>query len=126
MFFTKRKDGGPESKVWGYWLVELKWLFSVALLMFARGSREAFHSHAFNAVSWVLRGQLRERLIDGTEVVYKASWRPVWTPRERLHQVFGEADRTWVLTFRGPWVLTWIEMSAAGKLRLTHGRRIVS
>ena len=48
------KDGGPESTVWGFWLIEIKKLFSVALLCFENGSREAFHTHAFNSVSWVL------------------------------------------------------------------------
>jgi hypothetical protein len=31
-FLNKTKDGGPESTVWAYWLIEIKSLFSVALL----------------------------------------------------------------------------------------------
>jgi hypothetical protein len=44
--------------VWGWWLVELQRAFSAVLLKFADGSREVYHSHAFNSRSWVvsLRG----------------------------------------------------------------------
>ena len=35
------KDGGPESNVTGYWLVESKRFFSIVLLKFDKGSREA-------------------------------------------------------------------------------------
>ena len=59
-FLFKAKDGGPESKVTGYWLIESKRWFSIALLRFDEGSREAFHTHAFNAISWVLWGELLE------------------------------------------------------------------
>lgn len=59
-FLFKSKDGGPDSNVVGYWLVESKKLFSIVLLCFNKGSREAFHNHAFNAISWVISGRLDE------------------------------------------------------------------
>lgn len=112
----KAKDGGPDSNVTGYWLIECKRLFSIALLKFAPGSREAFHSHAFNALSWILRGKLREEvLIDGDfdlvgsyYVDLPASFKPVYTPRDRTHRVYSEGT-TWAITFRGPWAKTWRE-----------------
>lgn len=54
-----QKDGGPDSNVRMRGL-EIKGLCSVLELHFAPGSREAYHSHAFNAVSWVLSGALWE------------------------------------------------------------------
>ena len=33
------KDGGPESRVWAYFLIELKRLFSIALLRFEAAGR---------------------------------------------------------------------------------------
>lgn len=60
-FLETTKDGGAESTVWAHWLIEIKGLFSVALLRFEDGTRDAFHSHAFNCVSWVLRGCLVEQ-----------------------------------------------------------------
>ena len=50
------KDGGPESTVTGYWLIEYKPLFSIVLLKFEGKSRDAFHTHAFNSLSWLISG----------------------------------------------------------------------
>ncbi len=121
-----RKDGGPESTVWGYWLVELKWLFSIVLLRFDGRSREAFHTHAFNSISWVLRGQLVEHHLDGRVEVHQAGWRPVITHRTTFHQVDSEGQ-SWVLSFRGPWRSTWREFVPEQNevLTLTNGRRVL-
>jgi len=56
------KDGGPDSTVTGYWLIESKKWFSIVLLKFEGKSREAFHTHAFNAISWLLKGKLIEHI----------------------------------------------------------------
>ena len=40
-FLSVSKDGGPDSTVTAYWLVEMKGLFSVALLRFDHGTMEA-------------------------------------------------------------------------------------
>lgn len=124
------KDGGPESKVWGFWLIEAKNLFSIALLKFEDGSREAFHDHAFNAWSWVLSGKLKEfcRWPDGEPVlfkIYKPSWNRIFTPREFTHMV-KSVGNTWVLTFRGPWDNTWHEWVDNKLITLTHGRKVVA
>lgn len=115
-FLSVAKDGGPESRVTGYWLIELKWLFSIVLLRFDNGSREMFHSHAFNSVSWILNreGELHEchlresRRRGGSFITYFRSWRPIWTYRTTFHQVYS-IGTTWVLSFRGPWHRAWRE-----------------
>lgn len=126
--FTVRKDGGIESHVTGYWLFEVKWLCSVVLLRFGHGSRESFHSHAFDAVSWVFGpGELREYMIEGPVNEYRRSWRPVLTFRETFHRVFSYGT-TWVLSFRGPWTRQWREYDPRTRriLTLEHGRRVVA
>lgn len=124
-FLSKSKDGGPESTVWAYWLIELKGLFSIVLLRFEDGSRDAYHSHAFNSISWVLRGGLYEDLLHGPHLNHWASPFPVITRRSTTHKVvsFG---RTWVLSLRGPWSTEWREILPDGKVvTLTHGRKEV-
>ena len=109
-------------------------------LRFEHGSREAFHSHAFNSVSWVLRGGglVEEFHPDSPEYtegtagpgalcfrVHLPSWRPVLTFRDTYHKV-ASSGRTWVLTFRGPWAPTWRDQAVGEPERvLTHGRREV-
>lgn len=122
------KDGGPESTVWAYWLIELKRFFSVALLRFEDGSRDAYHSHAFDCVSWVLAGELTEIRIAGPAAgvyVHRPSWRPLVTRRTHLHKVLSRG-RTWVLTFRGPWAPTWTERVGGEEVTLASGRERVA
>lgn len=131
--FAYGKDGGPESLVWGYWLIELKWLFSIVLLCFEDGTREAYHDHAFNAVSWVLRGRLREQYLGSfgdIHITHTPTWRPIITRRSTFHQV-RSTGRTWVLSFRGPWADRWHEYvqgdgPTAAIITLTHGRKEVA
>lgn len=133
--FFKGKDGGPESNVTGYWLIEWKEAFSIVLLCFAKGSREAYHNHAFNAWSWVLLGWIREYVLfaglEDKELAemndMRPSFKPVFTARERMHKVYGMADKTWVISFRGPWMNTWKEFFDKTRqfVTLTHGRQMV-
>lgn len=131
-FFKWAKDGGPESRVYGFWFVEWKRVCSVALLRFADGSRDVYHEHAFNSVSWLLRGHLVEKTIDGSNPFrhyihrYTPSFLPIITRRETFHKVSSHGV-SWILTFRGPWKNVWNEYDPATgtKTLLTHGRKVV-
>ncbi len=128
--FSYGKDGGQESKVWGFWLIEIKSIFSIVLLRFEDGSRECYHEHAFNCFSWVLRGKLIEQFLalkSGANQEHGASWLPFITRKTTFHKVISKG-RTWVLSFRGPWCDRWREHDeATGKTTtLTHGRKEVT
>lgn len=126
--FKKAKDGGPKSTVTGYWLCEIKRLFSVVLLKFEDGSRDEYHDHAFNSLNWVLSGRVEEQCIDGQEwsKYHSPGLRPVLTRRSRMHRVVSHGT-TWVFSIRGPWSDTWHEYDpATGEYStLTHGRKVV-
>lgn len=124
--FKRMKDGGPLSKVHGFFIIEAKGLCTAAVLHFSPGARDAYHTHAFNAVSWVFRGKLVETDIDGKVDVHTPSLLPIFTPRDKFHKVFS-VGHTWAITFRGPWVARWKEYLPAEQrhLTLTHGRREV-
>ena len=121
------KDGGPESTTSGLWLIELKKWFSVVLLRFDGASREAFHTHAFNSVSWLLKGMLTETMEKtGKQRFYTPSIFPIITKRDTFHKVDSQ-EVSWALSFRGPWVNNWREfLETEGRYRtLTHGRKEV-
>ena len=120
-FFSWEKDGGNASSVHGLFIIEIKSLFSIVLLRFNGGTREAYHSHAFNACSWVLSGLLREYHMNGTSNYLNPSWRPVYTYRDTYHKVYS-FGRTWALSFRGPWAPEWKEYYDGEEHTLTHGR----
>lgn len=142
--FSKAKDGGPESPVTGYFLVEIKSLFSIVLLHFNRGTRESLHNHAFNALTVWLRGSV----IEENRYSCRKDWRAgqvKYTPRGLMHRIitpatgvyisaFGKVkarannNGAWAISFRGPWKNTWHEYTPATErtVTLTHGRKIVS
>lgn len=127
-FLYKGKDGGPDSPVTGYWLIEIKSLFSICLLKFDKGGRENYHTHAFNALTWFLIGAMHEqrRNKEGQIFIkkYKKSFIPKLTTRGNLHRV--RANKTsWCLSIRGPWVKTWKEYDPNTQkfITLTNGRK---
>lgn len=128
--FFKSKDGGKDSNVTGWWLIEAKNLFSIVVLCFDKGSREAYHNHAFNSWSWILCGKLLEHVKD--EYFYSQyitpAILPLYMPRERMHKVEGIADKTWVISFRGPWTKTWKEyiIKEHKEITLINGRKIIN
>jgi hypothetical protein len=126
--FSRAKDGGPKSTVTGYWLIELKKLFSIVLLKFEDGSRDEFHSHAFHSINFILKGKVIEEFIHGwvSRGPIRRFW-PILTKRSRFHRVRSDGT-TWVLSFRGPWKDTWREYDPKTDefVTLTHGRKRVS
>lgn len=124
--FRKSYDGGKDSGVTGYWLIEWKSAFSIVLLRFSKGSRDAFHSHAFNALTWWLKGSVVEELFDEDKgivatKVWTPSFKPKFTPKGCFHRVIG-LETTWALCIRGVWDKTWKEHKHGETYTLTHGR----
>lgn len=123
-FFYKKFDGGKESGVTGYFLIEWKVLFSIGLLHFKKGSREAYHTHSFNALSWFFKGNVTEEHFSGEKKYFKASIKPKYTPRTCFHKIFARVD-TWCFTIREPWKDEWFEYRQKEQklVKLTHGRK---
>lgn len=87
-FLESGPDGGDASGVTGYWAIELKGWFSLVLLHFAAGTRDTFHSHAFDAVSLYLMGAVDEEHVDGSIVRWRGQWPWLkFTSRAVCHRV---------------------------------------
>lgn len=111
----------------GFWFFEIKYLFSICILHFSKGTRENYHSHAFNALTWFLWGKVEEQHLGKPSMTWASSIFPKWTPRSTFHRVNALED-TYALTFRGPWSETWYEFDPNNQdyIELTNGRKIVS
>ncbi len=125
--FKRGYDGGPDSGVTGYWLIEWKRGFSIVLLHFSPGSREAFHSHAFNAWTLWLRGTVVEQ--DVFSSIFPSRDAKIWkpgqikrTPSTKFHRVIAEENGAWALSIRGPWKDSWQEYKNNRLINLTSGR----
>lgn len=125
-FLKYGKDGGKDSTVTGFWLIEIKSLFSIVLLKFEIGSREDYHNHAFHALSWFISGEVDEMHLDGRILNWRPSIVPKLTLRSCFHRVYAKRP-TYCFSIRGPWTKTWQEYfpSTATFQTLTNGRRIV-
>jgi hypothetical protein len=139
-FLSKVKDGGPNSPVDAYVLIEIKSLFSIMFLKFNPGSRETYHSHAFNAWTWFIFGDMWEEKIVSPQNIssggpanacieiakYRRSLHPKLTPRSLLHNVIAYTT-SWCFTVRGPWEDQWIEYDIYNSdiTTLTHGRKVI-
>lgn len=118
------KDGGKDSHVDGFFIIEMKKLFSIVVLRFSEGTREAYHNHAFNAVTLWVKGRAVEEHLDGKDTV----WVPgdiKYTSRNTFHRVRALVD-TWAISFRGPWKNVWREYLKGKFTTLTHGRKVVN
>lgn len=124
-FMSGGKDGGKKSHVNGFWFVEIKPLFSIVLLRFNPGTREAFHTHAFNAITFWLKGHVTEHHVDRSKKDWRPSIFPKLTRRSCYHKVYAH-ETTYALSFRGPWRETWKEHTLDGEVTLTNGRKIVN
>ena len=134
--FYSKPDGGKNSGVTAYFLIEWKPVLSIALLKFEGGHRERenFHEHAFNAFTWWISGKASELRLSyiqqndwySSSTEYKRSIIPKLTKRDNLHKVFADTD-CWALSLRGPWKNSWREFNSADEkfLTLTHGRKVV-
>lgn len=120
------KDGGPESNVTGFFLVEIKSLFSIVFLKFAKGRRESFHSHAFNALTLYFDACVYEEFPDGGYKYWSDGWQFKTTPRGLMHRIYAFVD-SYALSFRGPWKKTWQEYNPQTKQTITlmNGRKVL-
>ena len=100
---SKAKDGGPDSNVTGFFIVEIKSLFSIVLLRFEGESRANFHSHPFNMWTWLISGTMTE-IFHGYfwTRVYHRSFKPKLTRRSDVHKVNSHGV-SWAISLRGPW-----------------------
>lgn len=120
-------DGGKESGVNGFWLFEIKSLFSLVILFFNKGTRENYHSHAFNAYTFFIYGEIEEQILNSNTKIWKPSIYPKYTPKSRFHRVKA-LEKTCCISFRGPWQKYWYEYSPKNNqyLLLTNKRKIIS
>lgn len=105
-----------------FFFIEIKPLFSVILTRLGSNGSTLPHSHPFNAVTLMLKGQIVERrggeIIDG----FRAGQ---WKATDKgMHSISTDGSGAWLLTFRGPWSSTWQEEQPDGTIKtLTHGRK---
>lgn len=130
-FLEVAKDGGPESPVTGFFVIEIKSLFSIVFLKFNKGMRESFHDHAFNALTLWLKGTAIEYVHNKAfKNVVSRIWKSPtlkYTPRWLMHRIEAPQD-VYAFSLRGPWSKTWKEYNPSTGLTTTlkNNREVIS
>lgn len=124
----KSSDGGKNSGVTAYFLIEWKKLFSIALLRFSDGTRKNYHTHAFDAITWFVKGKgVEEQRLGFGNKHFSPSFIPKITRKDNFHRI-KSIGTNWAITFRGRWQNHWSEYNAEKNeyILLTHGRKVLT
>ena len=125
---SKRFELG-EGCVTRYTLIEIKWLFSIYFHHIETLTQDRFHTHAFNAHVFIIRGGYTDEIKSGigankpTKIVeFGKCYR--FIPRELNHRLLKAKPGTISLLFTGPYSTIWTEEIDDGTLRILTTHRI--
>lgn len=119
-----------EGSVTRYTIIEIKWLFSIYLHSIETYCQDRFHTHAFNAHIFILRGGYRDEIKLGIgkdkptyfQEFIAGDYR--YVARETNHKLMSAKPGTVSLLFTGPYSSIWTEETNDDVLRiLTRGRK---
>jgi hypothetical protein len=109
-------------------LFEIKYLFAIYYNVWNVIEHDRFHTHAFPAISFGIKGQYYEQQIkDGIIVkrLYKAPWFR-FISRNNNHRMLNSSKNAISITIAGPWDCMWSETFLDGTKRiLTWGKNVV-
>ncbi len=108
-------------------IIEIKYLGGIIVNIFNTSNQDRFHSHAFNALSWMIRGHYYEDVIvDGNLLKLKKIERSRFIPRNYIHKITKSSPNAMSITFEGPWESTWNEYFDNGRIKTySWGRKVI-
>lgn len=139
IFFRKKRVELGDGHIIQYTLFESKRLFSIIFYNWKTIKQNRFHSHAFNAIAFLLSGQYEEETYSVVKRNVINQWlKPRFLPRHYCHRILKAAPNTWTLVLVGPWSKYWYEffdnakeVGAGNKyyecwVKYTWGRKVIS
>lgn len=107
-------------------ILEFKHVFGIIVNVFNTVDQDRFHSHAFHAMSLMIRGYYLEDVIEGNEVVTKKITKSRFIPKNYIHKIKESSKNAMSITFEGPWESTWNEYFDNGRIKTyTWGRKVI-
>lgn len=107
-------------------IFEIKYVCGIIVNIFNTTNQDRFHSHAFNAFSWMLRGHYFEEVIEDGAVVTKKIEKSRFIPRNYIHKITQSTPNAMSITFEGPWESTWNEYFDTGRVKAySWGRKVL-
>lgn len=129
-FLRKKRVELGDGYIIAYTLFEHKYLFSIIVYHWKTIKQNRFHSHAFPAVAFLLRGEYEEEVYSRGNIIKKTvnQWlKPRWLPRNYTHRILAAKPKTWTVVFTGPWIKHWYEYFDDTKtwVKYAWGRKVV-
>lgn len=119
-FLKKKMINNGEQDVTEITLLEWKKLFSIKLFHFHKssGCQDRFHTHSFNSISLLLKGNYIEEIIKDGKVVQfdRNRSRLIYIPSHEYHRIT-RSDGCRTLLITGPWEPEWMELRELGGSR---------
>jgi hypothetical protein len=110
-----------------YTLFEFKRFLSLTLHKFNTIEQDRFHSHAFGAISIMIKGGYAEEYVDNGEIKTKHIKPGIrYIPRGYEHRLLESRPNTWTILFAGPWSKTWFERKDGVVTKLGWGRAVIN
>lgn len=120
-------------------IIEIKYLFGIIVNIFNTDNQDRFHSHAFNAFSWMIRGYYYEEVIVsetdpskyhpywlGVSVITKKIEKSRFIPKNYIHKITKSSPNAISITFEGPWDKNWNEFFDDGRIKhYSWGRKVL-
>lgn len=108
-------------------IFEIKYLGGIIVNIFNTVGQDRFHSHAFHALSLMLRGHYYEEVIvDGSRIATKKIEKSRFIPKNYIHKITVSSPNAMSITFEGPWGSTWDEYYDSGRVKTyTWGRKVL-
>ena len=122
-FLTSKKVALGKGNVTQYTLIECKELFSVIFYRWNTIDQVRFHTHAFNAYAFLLRGYYEEKIIVDGEIIEKTvnQWlKPRFLAKNYCHSIGYAKPQTMTLVITGAWQDTWQEYFPDTKKWVTY------
>ncbi len=125
-FFKKSNVCLGKGTVTQYILIENKHFFSIIFYKWNTISQSRFHSHAFNAVAFLIKGFYWEKIIfdeSCTEVdnVINVPLVPRFLPKNYIHSIGYSKPNTITMLISGKWDENWHEYFPDSKKWVRYG-----
>jgi hypothetical protein len=117
VFWKKKAINSGEQNVTEITVLEWKKYFSIKLFHFHKttGNQDRFHTHSFNAVSLLLKGNyIEEVVVEGVvKPLPRNRSRIIYIPKGEFHRIT-KSNGCWTLLVTGPWEPEWVELRELG------------
>jgi hypothetical protein len=124
LHFDKTSIGIGDIK--RFTIIELKYIGGIIINKFNTTNQDRFHSHAFFAFSWMIRGWYNEDIIKDNKIISKKITKSRIIPKNHIHKIKDSSKDAISVTFEGPWGNTWSEFYDDGRVKVySWGRRVL-